>query len=56
MYLEINIRSAKANTKEVFALLKLFKQLFLRSHYVYDFSVFSFEKFIVFCTTSSGPE
>ena len=56
MYLEINIRSAKANTEEVFALLKLFKQLSLLSHYVYDFSVFSFEKLVIFFTTSSGPE
>ena len=49
VYLEIDIRSADANTtKESIVLLKLFKQLFLLSHGMYDFSIFSFEKLLVF--------
>ena len=49
MYREINIRLAQTNiTKTFIALLKLFKQLSLLSHYIYDFHIFTFEKLSVF--------
>ena len=48
-YLGTDIRSAETNTTKKFvALLKLFKQLALLSHYVYNFFIFSFEKLFIF--------
>ena len=49
MYFDINVRLAEANTTiESIAFIKRVKQLALLSHYVYDFSVLSFEKLFIF--------